>query len=133
MTTKEQFPVGSRVWHCSDVAGAAGTVLSHERVGSLPCAVVRWSDLAEPIATPLTALVHDDTWSVLRDYIDNPMNEDRWGDAKAIADRAGWPRRGMSATLDALQRAGLVESMRRNYVPSPHSDPPPRLWRKVLS
>lgn len=48
---------------------------------------------------------------VLR-LVDNPANEDRWGDANAIADRLRWPRRGMTATLDALERRGLVESQR---------------------
>lgn len=63
--------------------------------------------------------------------VDNPANEDRWSDAKAIADRSGWRRRGMSATLDAMARRGLVEWMREDYTPSPRSDAPPRLWRVV--
>lgn len=68
--------------------------------------------------------------AVLR-AVDNPANEDRWGDAKAIADRMDWPRRGMTQTLEKLERAGLVESMREDYVPSPRSDPPPLLWRRT--
>ena len=62
-------------------------------------------------------------------HIDNPANEDRWGDARGIADRAGRPRRGLTATLEALQREGLVESMPQGDAPSPRSDAPPRLWR----
>lgn len=65
-------------------------------------------------------------------HVDNSMNQDRWSDTKAIADRAGWPRRGMTQTLDAMERQGLVESMRPEYVPSPRSDPPPRLWRRKV-
>lgn len=57
--SSEQFPVDSRVWHRSDAAGAAGTVISHERIGGVSCAVVRWDDLTEPTATPLTALVRE--------------------------------------------------------------------------
>lgn len=62
-------------------------------------------------------------------HIENPANEDRWGDARAIADRMGWPRRGMTQTLMAAERAGLVESKSQGRAPSPRSDPPPRLWR----
>lgn len=62
-------------------------------------------------------------------YVDNPMNEDRWGDARAIADRIGWPRRGMHATLEALERRGYVESMRTADTSTPWSDKSPRLWR----
>lgn len=63
------------------------------------------------------------------DFVDNPANEDRWSDAKGIADRLGWPRRGMAQTLGRLEREGLVESMREGVAPSPRSDAPPRLWR----
>jgi DNA-binding MarR family transcriptional regulator len=65
---------------------------------------------------------------VLR-YVDNPANEDRWSDANAIADRLGWHRRGMTATLDALARRGLVEWVREDYVPVGHTAS--RLWRVV--
>lgn len=65
---------------------------------------------------------------VLR-HVDNPANEDRWSDAKAIADRLHWPRRGMTATLQRLERLGAIESMREDYVHSPRSDAPARLWR----
>jgi hypothetical protein len=51
------FPKESRVWHRSDAAGAAGTVLEHETIGGYECAIVRWDDLPEPTATPITALV----------------------------------------------------------------------------
>lgn len=66
---------------------------------------------------------------LLLKQVDNPAHEDRWSTAKQIADRHNWPRRGMTATLDQLKRNGLVESMREDYVPSPRSDSPPRLWR----
>lgn len=64
-----------------------------------------------------------------RDFIDNPMNEHRWGDARAIADRLGWPRRGMANRLEALERLGLVESKRDGQRASMWSDAPPRVWR----
>jgi hypothetical protein len=62
-------------------------------------------------------------------HIDNPVNEGRWGDAKGIADRKGWPRRGMTQTLIAIERVGLVESKSTGRAPSPCSDAPPKHWR----
>jgi DNA-binding IclR family transcriptional regulator len=68
--------------------------------------------------------------AMLLPLIDNPMNEDRWNDARAIADRAGLPRRGMANRLEVLERQGLVEPMRDGHRASMWSDPPPRLWRR---
>jgi DNA-binding IscR family transcriptional regulator len=72
----------------------------------------------------------DDRALLALPYIDNPANEDRWGDAKGIADRAGLPRRGMAQTLDMLARQGLVESKGNGLAPGPRSDPAPRLYRR---
>ena len=67
--------------------------------------------------------------ALLLPLIDNPMNEDRWGDAKAIADRAGINRRAIGQKLLALEHAGLVESMPQYRSQRAKYDPP-RLWRR---
>lgn len=64
-------------------------------------------------------------------HVDNPANEDRWGLAVYIADRAGVAPRTVTPALLALQRAGLVESRSTGKAPSPFSDKPPQLWRTV--
>jgi predicted transcriptional regulator len=62
-------------------------------------------------------------------HVDNPTNEDRWGFATYIADRAGVDRRSVAGYLRVLERDGLVESMPSGEKPSPFSDAPPKLWR----
>jgi len=64
------------------------------------------------------------------EQVDNPMNEDRWGLASQIADRLGWHRRGLTATLQRMEREGLLESRSTGTAPSPFSDAPPPHWRR---
>lgn len=71
----------------------------------------------------------DELVEIVLNMVDNPMNEEGWGDARAIADRLGWPRRGMANRLEALERQGLVESKGQGPASSCRSDKPPRLWR----
>jgi DNA-binding transcriptional ArsR family regulator len=71
----------------------------------------------------------------LLEHVDNPANEDRWGLACFIADRAGISRRSVSQKLVALEAAGFVESTKPSGPRSPggRSDAPPRLWRRKLT